>query len=176
MFPVLQGWEGYRLAIDPTGEWAARLIIVAMAITPLRVLFPHAPSVLWLQRRRRVIGLAAFGYASLHLVAFTLSIGRLDYIVQGLAFASMWTGWLAFLLLAPLAATSSDAAVRLLGRGWKMLQRLVYPAALLTLAHWLLLTKGPQEALLHAAPLATLQLFRVCAGLRDRWSRRGALV
>lgn len=128
MFPVLQGWEGYRFALDPTGEWAARLIIVAMAITPLHVLFPHARSVLWLQRRRRVIGLAAFGYASLHLVAFTLSIGRLDYIVQGLAFASMWTGWLAFLLLAPLAATSSDAAVRLLGRGWKMLQRLVYPA------------------------------------------------
>jgi sulfoxide reductase heme-binding subunit YedZ len=62
--------------------------------------------------------------------------------------------------LVPPAVASSDAAMRALGRSWKKIQRLAYPAAVLTLIHWLLVHDGKTEALLHFAPLALLQLVR----------------
>lgn len=166
--PVLVGGENWRYAIRPTGDIGAKLMIAAMAIGPLRALLPRAEWLGWLQRRRRHIGLAAFFYALLHLIAFSLSIGRLDWIVQGMAFASMWTGWLAFALLVAVAAISNDSAMRRLGRAWKTLQRLVYPAAILTLIHWLLLTQSPVEAALHFLPLVLLQVCRLWITLRDR--------
>lgn len=169
LWPVLAEAAGWRAAIRPSGDLAAKLLVLALALSPLRTLLPRSAAVAWLLRRRRWIGVAAFGYASLHLTVFVLSIGRLDWIVQGLAWASMWTGWLALLLLVPLAVTSSDAAMRRLGRGWKRLHRLVYPAALLTLAHWLLLSAGPWEALAHALPLVLL--YALAAWRRAFWKR-----
>lgn len=159
-WPVLIGGEPWRHAIRPTGEFSAQLLLLALSIAPLRQLLPSNRWVGWLMARRRNLGVAAFGYACIHLVFFLASIGRLDYVVQGLAFASMWTGWLAFIALTPLAATSSNRAMRIMGRGWKMLHRLAYPAALLVLAHWLLLTAGPWEALAWFAPLGLLQSAR----------------
>lgn len=156
LWPVLAEAAGWRAAIRPSGDLAAKLIVLALALSPLRALLPRSATVAWLARRRRWLGLAAFGYAALHMAVFILSIGRLDWILQGLAWASMWTGWLAMLLLVPLALTSNDAATRRLGHGWKRLHRLVYPAALLALAHWLLLSAGPWEALAHALPLVLL--------------------
>lgn len=170
--PVISGGEAWRHAIRPTGEFGAMLLIVALAITPLQILLPHAGWVAWLLTRRRDVGLAAFLYALLHLIVFAASIGRLDWIVQGMAFASMWTGWLAFALLLAVAAISNDAARLRLGATWTSLQRLTYPAAVLTLAHWLLLTRSPVEALLYFAPLALLQALRVWIKLRAR-SRSG---
>ena len=64
-------------------------------------------------------------------------------------------------LLVPLALTSSDAAMHALGRNWKRVQRLAYPAAVLTLVHWLAIHDGVLVALLHFAPLALLELIRV---------------
>lgn len=156
LWPVVVDTVGWRAAIRPSGDIAAKLLVLALALSPLKALLPSAAAIGWLVRRRRWIGVAAFGYATLHMVVFVLSIGRLDWILQGLAWASMWTGWLAFLLLVPLAATSHDAAALRLGRGWKRLHRLAYPAALLTLAHWLLLSAGPWQALAHALPLVLL--------------------
>src|SRR5690606_18303416 len=106
VLPVLVGAEPYRHAIRPTGEAAAILLVLALCLTPLRMLAPEAKVPRWLIARRRQIGLAAFGHALLHTLFFVFSIGRLDYIVQGLAWASMWTGWLALLLILPVAATS----------------------------------------------------------------------
>jgi methionine sulfoxide reductase heme-binding subunit len=126
------------------------------ACGPLARLFPARAWTAWLLRHRRVFGLAAFGYGVVHLVVFSASIGRLDWIVEGMAYASMWTGWLAFVLLLLIAAISNAPAMARLGRWWKRLQRLAYPAALLTLAHWLLLSTSPVEALLHAVPVASL--------------------
>jgi len=159
-WPVLAGEAPWRYAIGPTGEAAAILLLCALSLSPLRMLFPRAPLLLRLLRRRRDIGLAAFFYALLHLVFFVLSIGRLDYIIQGLAWASMWTGWLAFALMLVPAAISSDRAMRRLGRMWKQLQRLVHAVAILVLCHWLLLAAAPFQALVWFTPLAALQLAR----------------
>jgi sulfoxide reductase heme-binding subunit YedZ len=73
----------------------------------------------------------------------------------------IWTGWLALLCLVLPAAASSDAAMRLLRRNWKRVQRLVYPAAVLTLIHWVLVHDGKVSALVHFAPLILLQVIRL---------------
>jgi methionine sulfoxide reductase heme-binding subunit len=170
--PVLIGQEPWRYAIRPTGLAATQLLIVALSIAPLRALFPATPFLMWAQRRRRAVGLAAFGYAALHMAVFTASIGRWDYILQGLAFASMWTGWLAFVLMAPVAIISNDPAMRLLGRHWKRLQRLVHVVALLVLSHWLLLTRSTFETLAWFTPLALLMALRLFIA-RQRQTRSG---
>ncbi len=117
----------WRIAIRPTGYAAVVLLVAALAIEPLFRLVPASRLLFALRRRRRAVGLAASAYALVHVVVFAASIGRLDHILQGMAFASMWTGWLAFALLVPVAAISSDAAMRRLGPWWKRLQRLVHP-------------------------------------------------
>lgn len=156
----------WRVPIRPTGEAAAVLLILALAITPLHVVFGPSRWTLWLTRQRRAIGLAAFTYAAIHMLVFSLSIGSLADIVAGMAWASVWTGWLAFAALTILAIISNDAAMRRLGRSWKRTQRLAYPAAMLTLAHWLLLTRDWTEALFWFAPLVLLQIARAVATLR----------
>lgn len=165
--PLMLG-APWRVSIRPTGEAAAVLLILALAISPLKALFGAAAWTRWLLRQRRAIGVAAFGYAAIHMVVFALSIGSIADIVAGMAWASMWTGWAAFAGLLVMAATSNDRAVRAMGRGWKAVQRLVYPAALLTLAHWLLLTRDWTEALIWFAPLGLLQLARLATRLRRR--------
>jgi sulfoxide reductase heme-binding subunit YedZ len=174
VWPVMSGSEPWRHAIRPSGAFSAQLLLVALAITPLRQLLPASRWVKWLAARRRNLGVAAFAYASIHLVFFLASIGRVDYVVQGLAFASMWTGWLAMVLLLPLALTSNDLAMRTLRRGWKMLHRLAYPAALLVLAHWLLLTAGPWEALAWFLPLALLQGARIVRHMGGTKGKQGS--
>lgn len=149
--------QPWRWGIRPSGDISAKLLIAALAISPLRVLFPHQPLLHWLERQRRKIGLAAFLYALLHAVIFAASIGRFDWILQGMAFASMWTGWISFMLLAGVAAISNDGSRVWLGVWWKRLQRLTVIAAALALAHWLLLTRSPAEALLYFVPLFALR-------------------
>ncbi|MCO5160373.1 MAG: ferric reductase-like transmembrane domain-containing protein [Mesorhizobium sp.] len=159
----LAGGEPWRFAIRPSGDVATKLLVVTLSIAPLRALFPRSGWTAWLISRRRIFGLSAFFYALFHLAVFCASIGRLDWILQGMAFASMWTGWIAFGLLATVASISNAAAMARLGGWWKRIQRLAYPAALLTLAHWLLLSRSPTEALFHAAPVAGLW---IAAGTR----------
>jgi sulfoxide reductase heme-binding subunit YedZ len=69
----------------------------------------------------------------------------------------IWTGWAAFLLILPLALTSNDTAMRALKAGWKRLQRLAYPAALLTLVHWMFV---------HDNVVPALELWRITRSLR----------
>ena len=75
----------------------------------------------------------------------------------------IWTGWLAFAIFLPLAATSFDAAVRWLGPRWKTLQRFTYAAAVLVLAHWAVQEdwKSVVPALVHFGPLIGLEAYRV---------------
>lgn len=156
LLAALAGGETWRSAIRPSGDCAAKLLVVTLSISPLRVLFPRSRWTAWLMSRRRIFGLSAFFYALFHLAVFCASIGRLAWILQGMAFASMWTGWIAFGLLATVASISNAAATAHLGHWWKRIQRLAYPAAVLTLAHWLLLTASPGEALAHVAPVVAL--------------------
>lgn len=117
-----------------TGQWALRLLLASLAITPLRRLTGRPQ---WL-RYRRLLGLWAFAYACTHLLVYlVLDLG--DHWSQALAEIAkrpyLTVGFAAWLLLLPLAVTSTRAAMRRLGRGWSRLHRLVYPAAGLAVLH-----------------------------------------
>ena len=152
-------WPGDLL--HPTGEWSARLIIVALMLTPLGQLFPQSRAVKWLIRHRRAFGVAAFGYALLHLIFYVLDMETAAAMMAELGAPGIWTGWLALLCMAVPALISSDAAMRILRRNWKRLQRFAYPAAVLTLVHWVLIHDGMTSALIHFAPLIFLQALRL---------------
>lgn len=147
--------------LHPTGELSARLMIVAMMLTPLSLLLPGNRLIRWLLARRRAFGVAAFGYAVLHTLFYLVAMGSLDDILAELGALGIWTGWLAFALFIPMAITSNDASMRALKRGWKRLQRLVYPAALLTLVHWIFVHNKLGSALAHFVPLALLEAYRI---------------
>lgn len=153
--------------LHPTGEFAARFMIIAMMLTPLRLLFPTSGFLLWLMRRRRYLGVAAFAYAVAHTFLYVVDMGSLDAILGEFPILGIWTGWLALFVFLPLAVTSNDVSVRALGARWKTLQRGVYIAALATLVHWMFVHNQPGAALVHFIPLAALEIYRV-------WRRRVA--
>ncbi|MEO9469976.1 ferric reductase-like transmembrane domain-containing protein [Parasphingorhabdus sp.] len=156
--------SGAKIAMDllhPTGEFSARFMIIAMIISPLLTIFGNRPWTAWLLRRRRSFGLAAFAYAMLHLIFYLLDIEELKPILAEFWAPGIWTGWAALFLFLPLAITSNNRSMQWLKQRWKTLQRLVYAAALLTLAHWLLIHDGVTGALVHFIPLGALQLLRM---------------
>lgn len=156
----------YGEFLHVTGEFSARLLILTLAITPLRLLWPRAGWTRWLLRQRRYLGVATFGYALLHAAAYLARVGSLQTIAGEALEPGLATGWLALLLMAPLAATSLDAAVRWLGSRWKQLHRLVYAAAILTFAHWVLTAFNPLAGYLHAGVLLAVELLRIVASRR----------
>ena len=150
---------GDLIAMDmlhPTGEWSARFMIAAMVLSPLLSLLGARPWLSWLIQRRRALGVAAFAYATLHLVFYIVDMGNLDNILAEFLALGIWTGWAAMLLFVPLAVTSNDASMRALKAGWKRLQRLVYPAAVLVLVHWIFIHNNLGPALVHFTPLMLL--------------------
>lgn len=161
--------KGHALAMDllhPSGEMAVRLMVLAMLPGPLAAAF-GAGRVLrgWLAIRRN-LGVAAFGYALLHLALYLIDMGALAAVLDELGLPAIWTGWLALALLAVPAAISSTPAQRALGRAWPALQRLVYPALILTLLHWLLLDWHWQGAAFHLFPLLVAWTARFAARQR----------
>ncbi|MCJ8190685.1 ferric reductase-like transmembrane domain-containing protein [Sphingomicrobium aestuariivivum] len=154
--PWLADW------IAGSGEWSARLLIFALMLTPLQKLMGRRPAIRFLLRHRRAIGVAAFLYTVAHVALYVVDMGTDWGAVLGEALIpAILAGWIAMLaMLFPFLA-SNDAAMRLLGKGWKRVQRLAYPAATATLLHWLLVHDGTGEALLHFLPLALLQLARL---------------
>ena len=157
---MLLGYQtGAITAIDllhPTGEWSARLMIVAMMLSPLVAIFGPRRWLIWLVRRRRALGVAAFVYAALHLIFYIIDMGNLSQILAEFWALGIWTGWAAMLLFVPLAMTSNDASMRALKAGWKRLQRLVYPTAILVLVHWIFIDNDLVPALVHFIPLTLL--------------------
>lgn len=157
---MLYGYQsGEIIAMDmlhPTGEWSARFMIVAMVLSPLVAILGPRPWLNWLVKRRRALGVASFIYAVLHLIFYIIDMGNLDDILAEFLALGIWTGWAAMLLFLPLAITSNDSSVRVLKAGWKRLQRLVYPAALLVFVHWIFIHNNLGPALVHFIPLAAL--------------------
>jgi len=149
-----------------SGSWALNLLLASLAITPLRRL--GAPG--WLLRLRRMLGLYAFFYASVHLLIYLWLDQLFDWpaIVHDIIKRPFITvGMAAFALLLPLAITSTDGWLRRLKRRWGQLHRLVYPLAVLAVVHYLWLVKRDlTEPLLYAAVLALL------LGLRLWWRLR----
>jgi len=163
-----------HMLVHPTGEWAARLLIVTMMITPLAMIFRGKGWTCWLKKNRRYFGVAAFAYAALHTVFYLIDRGSLSRVLGHIDRIWIWTGWIAFLIFIPLALTSADKWVRELGTWWKPLQRWTYVAALFVLVHWAALHnwEEPGVALVHFAPLAALEAYRLWYWyLRPRPSR-----
>ncbi|QDH71788.1 sulfoxide reductase heme-binding subunit YedZ [Lysobacter alkalisoli] len=143
------------------GLWALRLLMLTLAITPLRQLTGQTV----LLRFRRMLGLYVFAYASAHLLAYlVLDLrGYWTQVFEEIVKRPYITvGFLAWLLLLPLAATSTRAAMRWLGRNWGRLHRLVYVIAVLAVLHfWWLVKSDVREPLLYALILAVLLGWRV---------------
>ena len=169
---MLFGYQnGAISAIDllhPTGEWSARLMIAAMMLSPLVAIFGRRPWLNWLVKRRRALGVAAFAYAVLHLIFYIVDMGNLDDILAEFWALGIWTGWAAMLLFVPLAMTSNDASMRVLKAGWKRLQRLVYPTAILVLVHWIFIDNDLVPALIHFIPLSLLVAARFFFSLKPQ--------
>lgn len=159
---------GYGHAIGDSGDWAAWLLMGTLAVTPVRLLFRRRSWSGWLVQRRRDFGVASFAYAAGHTVIYLADKASLGPVLADLGSPDMLVGWLALALFVPLAATSSDMAVRALGRSWKRLHRLVYPAAVLTFLHWVLASFGPTTAYIHIGILAAIELVRIVLQNRQR--------
>ena len=151
-----------------TGTWALRLLLLGLALTPLRRITGQA----WPIRFRRLVGLYAFFYACLHLATWlVLDLGGFwtqvfDDLVKR---PYIMLGFAAWLCLLPLAITSTRGWMRRLGRRWGQLHTLVYAAGVLAVAHYIWLVKADlREPLVYAAILGVL------LGLRGywRWRRR----
>lgn len=167
--PDADGRPVTEALLHPSGEFAARFMIIAMVISPFRLMFPKSRFWFWMARRRRYFGVAAFAYAALHTVLYLIDMGSLKAVLGDVSSLGIWTGWLAFFIFLPLALTSNDLSVRSLGRAWKPLQRTVYVAAIATLLHWIFVHNTLGPALLHFLPLAGLEFYRIV-----RQSRPGA--
>lgn len=167
------GEPATEFLLHPTGEFSARFMIIAMILTPMRMLFPNAGFWRWMMQRRRYFGVAAFGYAAFHTLLYVLDMGSLQAMLGEFLALGIWTGWLAFFIFVPLAITSNDWSIRKMGRSWKTLQRFVYPAAVLTLLHWMFVHNDFGPALVHFVPLAGLEVYRIMKN-RERANARAA--
>jgi sulfoxide reductase heme-binding subunit YedZ len=139
------------------GWWALALLLVTLSVTPLRRLLDMP----WLLRLRRMLGLYAFFYVSLHFLTWLVVDQFFDWqdIVKDIIKRPYITvGFSAFVLLIPLAATSTNAMARRLGAArWQLLHRLVYVIATLGVVHfWWLVKKDIREPALFASVLAIL--------------------
>ncbi|GAB2996998.1 protein-methionine-sulfoxide reductase heme-binding subunit MsrQ [Arenimonas maotaiensis] len=163
-------WRAWHdgLGADPvaalthgTGDWALRLLLLGLAMTPLRQIGGRS----WPIRFRRLIGLYAFFYASLHLAVYLLlDLGSYWSQIGAdiLKRPFITVGFAAWLLLLPLALTSTQAMMRRLKKNWQRLHRLVYAIAVLAVLHfWWLVKSDIREPLLYAAILAALLGWRV---------------
>ncbi|HSJ13383.1 MAG TPA: protein-methionine-sulfoxide reductase heme-binding subunit MsrQ [Longimicrobiales bacterium] len=164
------GANPIELITHRTGFWALVLLCAALAVTPLRRLTRQQ----WLVPLRRTLGLFAFFYVALH---FTIWIGLDQFFAWGDMLADVLdrpyitAGFIAFLLLVPLALTSTAGWQRRLGRRWLALHRLVYLAAPLAALHfyWKRASKmDVADPLLFAAIIAALLALRVPAWVARR--------
>jgi sulfoxide reductase heme-binding subunit YedZ len=155
---------------DTLGIWGLRLLLVTLAVTPLRELggWPR------LSAFRRMLGLYAFFYIALHFLFYLFVDQAFDWrqLLADVAKRPYITlGFTALLLLVPLAATSTRRAMRRLGRRWQTLHRLVYVAVILGCVHfWWQVKADVREPLVYAAITAVLLGWR----LQRHWRRRAA--
>ncbi|MBS0422580.1 MAG: sulfoxide reductase heme-binding subunit YedZ [Proteobacteria bacterium] len=147
-----------------TGDWSLRLLLVTLALTPLRKLIGRSEPI----RVRRAVGLWAYAYLCLHFsiyLVFDLELSLLQLVEDFSRRTYITLGLTAWLMLLPLAITSTDRWQRRLGRDWKTLHRLVYPAALLGAFHYLWLVKADTFK-----PLIYLGVLLVLLAWRLPWS------
>ena len=183
LFPFLRlfllGFQG-ELGANPiefithsTGFWTLTFLCLTLTITPLRRLTGWQ----WLIRLRRMLGLFAFFYALCHLTTYVwfdqwFSIEDIVKDIWKRPFITV--GFAAFLLLVPLAVTSTNRMMKRLGRRWSQLHRLVYPIILLGVIHfwWLKQDKNDlSEPFIFSGIVAVLLLFRVLYPFWQRFAK-----
>ena len=166
-------WKGYhdRLGANPvdvitrtTGRWTLIFLLLTLSITPVRKL-SRLP---WLIRFRRMLGLFAFFYGSLHLMTYVWLDKFFDFplMLHDIAKRRFITaGMTAWALMLPLALTSTSGWIRRLGgKRWQRLHRLIYFSAAAGVIHFIWLVKADLRApLTYGAILAALLLFRIAA-------------
>lgn len=177
---LLLGWSTYanQLGPDPvaqlehtSGLWALRFLLITLAVTPLRLLTKWN----WLIRYRRMLGLFTFFYATLHFAIYlVIDLGGFwSQIFSEIAKKPFITvGFAAWLLLIPLAVTSTKAMMRKLGRNWLRLHRLIYLIGLLGVLHFLWQVKfGEKIAVIE--PVIYLTVYLALIAMRvPGWIRR----
>lgn len=180
LYPLLRlVWFAYsdQLGANPIelitrslGTWTLVFLLITLSITPLRRLSGWS----WLIKLRRMAGLYAFFYALLHFITYI-------WLDQFFDLASIYKdvikrpfitiGFAAFVLLIPLALTSTNAMIKKLGgKRWQMLHSLIYPIAIFAVLHyWWLVKKDITQPVIYAAILLVLLLYRV-------WVKRAAAI
>ena len=150
------------------GDWALRLLLVTLAVTPLRRL----TGLNWLLRLRRMLGLFTFFYAVLHMLTYVWldQFFAWGFILKDITKRPFITvGFLSFVLLIPLAVTSTNAMMKRLGRNWTRLHRAVYAIGVLAVLHfWWMVKADIREPALYAGILALLLGLRVVWAARQR--------
>jgi sulfoxide reductase heme-binding subunit YedZ len=162
-------------ALNRFGLLALTFLVLALAMTPLRAVFGWT----WPIRVRRMVGLFAFFYAALHLTTYAGIDQGFDFravLADVLKRRFIFVGLAAFLLLVPLAVTSTNAMVRRMGfRAWQRLHRIAYVAAILGVIHFVWrVKKDLTEPLIYGSVLALLLGFRLARFLKHRASRKPA--
>jgi len=167
---ALLAWDywGGQMSVNPvqditlrTGKAALVLLVLSLACTPINSVFGYRPVL----RVRRALGLYAFMYVGLHLLIFVgLDYGFDLLLIREAILEKRYAlvGFAAFLILLPLALTSTKGWMRRLGKLWKRLHRAVYVAALLAVLHFVWLVKSDiREPLLFGAVVLVLLLLRI---------------
>lgn len=143
------------------GDWALRFLCITLALTPIKIITGHSKPM----RYRRMMGLFTFFYATLHLLVFVvldLSSSRDAFKDEVPESPYILMGLLTYLLLVPLAITSTKKMQKWLGRNWVKLHRLVYAAGLTAVVHYFwLVKKDYSEPLIYAMVIAVLLGIRV---------------
>ena len=163
------GANPIELITRSTGTWTLTFLLITLGVTPLRRMTGWN----WLLRLRRMLGLFAFFYACLH---FTTYIWFDQFFAWPAIWKDIlkrkfiWIGFSAFVLLIPLALTSTNTAVRKLGApAWQRLHRLVYVIAIGGVIHyWWLVKKDVTQPMIYAGVLGLLLGVRIVLALRKR--------
>jgi methionine sulfoxide reductase heme-binding subunit len=192
-------WRGFNgdLTADPlveitneTGIWTLRFVVITLAITPFRRFSGWNPII----RYRRMLGLFAFFYGTLHFLTYVIGdrFASLDFPDGFIAWstlvnltASIWedvakrpyitVGFIAFVSMIPLAMTSTAGWIRRLGgRNWQRLHRLIYLTGIAAVTHyWWRVKADTLHPLIYAALLAVLLGYRLLLSFRrSRWQRQ----
>jgi sulfoxide reductase heme-binding subunit YedZ len=152
-----------------TGDWTLRFLLITLSVTPLRKLTRQY----WLVSFRRMFGLFAFFYGSLHLLTYVWLDKFFDVnemLADILKRRFITAGMTAFALMIPLALTSTKWAIRKLGgKRWQALHRLIYASAVAGVIHYLWLVKADRrKPLEYGVVLGVLLLYRIALGMVSR--------
>jgi len=143
------------------GKWTLIFLCLTLSMTPIRRITNISQWILY----RRMLGLFVFFYASIHLLCYIALDYHFDWVDiknDVLKHRYVLVGFLAWLLLLPLAITSSDKMIRKLKANWKLLHRLIYVIAILGVLHFIwLVKKDITEPLIYAAIVSILLILRL---------------